>query len=223
MSATAPVLGLLAGALGIIGTVPYVRDTLRGTTRPHRGTWFIWSALAIIVVLSQYADGASWSLVAAVVSAVLTSIVFALALQRGEGRLRPGERAVIAVAGIGVVGWLVAREPVVGTSCVIAADLLGVAMMIPKIYREPASETLATFSLAGISGAAAAGAVGGADLSLLLYPVYYLLANGALALLICVRREALARSGVPPRDAPSHGVRRSPRERVVATCLAQNG
>ena len=83
--------------------------------------------------------------------------------------MRPGERAVIAVAGIGVIGWLVAGEPLVGTACVVAADLLGVAMMIPKIYREPGSETLATFALAGLAGAAAAGAVGRADLSLLLY------------------------------------------------------
>ena len=102
MIPSAPVLGLLAGALGVLGTVPYVRDTLRGTTRPHRGTWFIWGGLAIVVLFSQSADGASWSLVAAGVSAALTSVVFLLALRRGDGNLRLSERLVILIAGVGV-------------------------------------------------------------------------------------------------------------------------
>ena len=59
------ILGLAAGLIGVFDTIPYVRDTLRGATRPHRGTWLIWGVLAIVVCLSQYADGASWSLVMA--------------------------------------------------------------------------------------------------------------------------------------------------------------
>ena len=42
MSELAPVLGVLAGVVGVADTIPYVRDTLRGVTRPHRGTWLIW-------------------------------------------------------------------------------------------------------------------------------------------------------------------------------------
>ena len=41
---------------------PTSATPLRGATRPHRGTWLIWSVLAIVVCLSQRADGASWSL-----------------------------------------------------------------------------------------------------------------------------------------------------------------
>ena len=41
MTDVAPVLGVLAGLAGIGDTIPYVRDIVRGTTRPHRGTWLI--------------------------------------------------------------------------------------------------------------------------------------------------------------------------------------
>jgi hypothetical protein len=57
----------LAGAIGVADMIPYVRDTLRGTTRPHRGTWLVWGALAIVVCFSQHADGASWSLIMAAI------------------------------------------------------------------------------------------------------------------------------------------------------------
>ena len=182
------VLGLLAGAVGVADTIPYVRDILRGVTRPHRGTWLIWGVLAVVAFLSMRADGASWSLVMAACQAVLTGLIFVLALRWGEGGLSRAEVVMIAVAAAGVCGWLVAEEPIVATACVVAADLIGAAMMVPKTYWDPGSETLATFALASVGGALAAGAVGMVDVSLLLYPVYYCLINGGIALLIWARR-----------------------------------
>jgi hypothetical protein len=186
----APFLGVLAGLVGVADTLPYVRDTLRGVTRPHRGTWLIWGVLGVVVCLSQRADGASWSLVMAGSQAVLTVIIFLLAIRRGEGGVSRVDALMIAVAAGGVSGWLLADEPIVATLCVVAADLIGVALMIPKTYRDPDSETLVTFALASVAGILAAAAVATPDASLLLYPAYYCLANGAIALLI-VRRRAV--------------------------------
>jgi hypothetical protein len=198
----AAVLGVSAGAIGIADTIPYVRDTLRGVTRPHRGTWLIWGVLAVVVCLSQYADGASWSLIMAAVQAVLTSLIFVLSIRRGEGGLSPTELIMIAIASAGVVGWIVADEPLVATACVIAADVLGAAMMVPKTYRDPESETLVTFAFASLGGALAAGAVGTLDVSLLMYPVYYCLVNGAIALLIYHRRVVMG-MWTPARSSPT--------------------
>ena len=195
------VLGLTAGLIGVLDTIPYVRDTLRGSTRPHRGTWLIWGVLAIVVSLSQYADGASWSLVMAGVQAVLTSLVFVLSIRRGEGGVSRADITMIAIAGAGVIGWIAADEPLVATACVVAADLIGAGLMVPKTYRDPHSETLITFAFASLGGALAAGAVGAIDVSLLLYPVYYCVINGAIALLIWERRLTLAGAAAPRAPA----------------------
>jgi hypothetical protein len=188
MTAFAPVLGVLAGLVGVADTIPYVRDTLRGVTRPHRGTWLIWGVLAIVAFHSQRADGASWSLVMAGSQAVLTSLTFMLAIRHGEGGVTAVEVVMIAIAGGGVTGWLLVDEPLVATACVVAADLVGAALMIPKTWRDPDSETLTTFALASLAGALAAGAVAAPDPSLLLYPVYFCVINGGIALLILQRR-----------------------------------
>lgn len=190
MSDAAPVLGLLAGVVSVGDIIPYVRDTLRGVTRPHRGTWLIWALLAVVVFSSQRADGASWSLVMAGAQALVTGLIFLLAIRRGEGRMGATDLLMIAIACCGVVGWVVVNEPMVATACVIVADLIAAAMMVPKTYRDPHSETLATFALGCLAGALATAAVGALDLALLLYPVYFCLANGALALLIYHRRTA---------------------------------
>jgi hypothetical protein len=199
MTEIVPVLGVLAGVIGVADTIPYVRDTLRGSTRPHRGTWLIWGVLAIVVCLSQRADGASWSLILAASQAVLTSVIFVLAICRGQGGASATELVMIAVAGAGVIGWILADEPIVATACVVAADLIGTAMMMPKTYRDPESETLVTFALASLAGALAAGAVGVLDVSLLLYPIYYCVANAAVALVIHQRRRVA--HATPPLTA----------------------
>jgi len=203
MTSIAPLLGVLAGVVGVADTIPYVRNTVRGLTRPHRGTWLIWGVLAIVVCLSQRADGASWSLIMAAVQAVLTSVIFVLSIRHGEGGLSPTEAVMIALAGGGVIGWIVADEPVIATACVVAADLIGAAMMVPKTYRDPGSETLVTFAFASLGGLLAAGAVGAPDLSLLLYPVYYCLVNGAIVVLIHHRRGVLGSlAPSPPARSP---------------------
>jgi hypothetical protein len=193
MTDAVPVVGVLAGAIGVADTIPYVRDILRGSTRPHRGTWLIWGVLAVVVCLSQRADGASWSLVMAGTQVVLTTAIFVLAIRLGTGGVSIIDALMITVAGVGVAGWLVADEPIVATLCVVGADLIAAAMMVPKTHRDPHSETLSTFALASLGGALAAGAVGVLDVSLLLYPTYYCLVNGAIALLIAHRRRTLPR------------------------------
>jgi hypothetical protein len=201
MSELAAPLGVLAGLIAVADTIPYVRDTLRGATRPHRGTWLIWGVLAIVVCLSQRADGASWSLVMAATQAVLTALIFLLAIRLGDGGLSTPELVMIAIALAGVGGWIIAQEPLLATVCVVVADLIGAALMVPKTYHNPDSETLATFVLASLSGALAAAAVGTLDPSLLLYPAYYCLINGAIALLIHHRRRALASHRAPTATA----------------------
>jgi len=193
VSYLAPVFGVLAGLAGIADTIPYVRDTVRGSTRPHRGSWLIWGVLAIVACLAQLADAASWSALMTGTQALLTGAVFLLAIRCGEGGISASELSLMAIAGAGVIGWFLIRDPVVAVGCVIAADLIAVAMMTPKVHRDPHSETLSTYALASVGGALATGAVGMFDLSLLVYPAYYCLANAALAIFIYTRRAACPR------------------------------
>ena len=61
--------------------------------------------------------------------AILTGLVFLLAIRHGEGGLSTVDLSLIGVAGAGVIGWLVAGQPVLAVACVIVADLSAAAMM----------------------------------------------------------------------------------------------
>jgi hypothetical protein len=42
-------LAIVSACLTAICVVPYLRDVYRGTTRPQRASWFVFSSLAIAV------------------------------------------------------------------------------------------------------------------------------------------------------------------------------
>jgi hypothetical protein len=211
---TAPVLAVLAALVGVVYTVPYVRDTLRGATVPHRGSWLIWSLLEVVAVGSQGADGARWSLVALIGQAACTCVVFGLSVRMGSGGVSRADLALLAFAGVGVGGWLAVDAPVIATACVIAADLCAALMMLPKSWRDPHSETLSTYTLAAVCGALTAGSVGSLSAPLLIYPVYFVAVNAGLAAVIAHRRAVLARDAIGVRPAAS---RMSARTDVGAT------
>ena len=96
----APVCGLLAALLGVVYTVPYARDTLRGATAPHRGSWLIWSVIEVVAVASQAADGARWSLVALASQAACTCLVFGLSVRHGRGGISRVDLTLLALVAI---------------------------------------------------------------------------------------------------------------------------
>jgi hypothetical protein len=206
LSELAPTFGLLAGVVAVACNVPYLRDTWRGSTVPHRGSWLIWSVLEVVAVGAQGADGARWSLLPLVVQAARTCLVLAQAVRLGQVGLSRVDLGLLGLAALGLAGWMAVDEPVIATACVVVADLLAALMMVPKAWREPHSETLSTFVLASASGALTALAVGTFAVPLLAYPVYFVAVNAGLAAVILGgrrahdRRAALAAKAGPVRS-----------------------
>lgn len=185
------VFGSLAGVTSAVDAAPYIRDVIGRTTRPHRGTWLIWSVLSITAFWSQVAAGAAWSIVMIAADAILTSVIFTLSIRRGVGGVSPSDTTVLAIAAVGVVAWAVSSTPIIATTFVVFADTLAIGLMLPKTWRDPTSETVALYALASISGVLSAPAVGALDPALLLFPVYFAIANAFLATVIVARRSTI--------------------------------
>jgi hypothetical protein len=192
------IFGSLAGVTSVVDAAPYIRDVIGRATRPHRGTWLIWSVLSILALSSQVAAGAAWSIVMVAADALLTTLIFLLSIRRGVGGLSTSDMTVIAIAAVGVAAWAVSSTPIIATIFVVFADTLAIGLMLPKTWHDPASETLALYALASVSGVLSAMAVGSLNASLLLFPVYFALANAFLAAVIMSRRSRIGSASLQP-------------------------
>lgn len=190
----AAMAGILGVGLSLLGTFLYLRGIRRGTTKPHRGSWLVWAVIAVVAALSHGADGGGWSLLVLSVQAVSTLVVLAVAVRCGVGWFTPVNLLMLAVAALGVLGWVSMTDPTAASACAAAADGAGLVALLPKTWADPNSETLATYALAGVTGLLAVVAVQAWDPALLIYPVYFCLGNSATAVFIALRRRSLRRT-----------------------------
>jgi len=195
--------GMAAVVLSLADAVPYLRDVLRGRTVPHRGSWLVWTVLGFAALSAQTGAGGGWSIAPVAVHAVTIAVVFVLSLRRGEGGTGPVEVALLGLAAAGLVGWAVSDDPFVALACIVGADVTAFALLVPKSWRDPWSETTACYALAGAAGVCAVLSLDGATATTVLYPAYFAVANLATAAMLTARRRRLSRYDVPETLPPA--------------------
>ena len=165
--------GLLSGALSVLAFLPYIRDTLRGRTRPERASWLIWSVLSSTAFFSLIHEGATSSLWFVGVQAAGTICVFLLSIKRGVGGfMRTSDRWVLCAAALGLALWYVTDNAAYALAITIVISALGGAVTVVKAFRSPGTETFSTWLAFLMSSALAVYSVGQLDPVLLAYPMY---------------------------------------------------
>lgn len=188
------IFGIIAGLLAVICHIPYLIDIFKGTTKPERASWLIWSVLGTVAFFSQLAKGATDSLWLNGLDTLGSTVTFILAIKFGMGGLAKRDIASIIFAIGGMALWFVTKEPMVALIIVVLVDFAGSILTIIKAYETPETETLSTWIILFFSGMLAAVSVGELNFSLLLYPMYIGLINGATGVAILLgRRKAHGR------------------------------
>jgi hypothetical protein len=197
-------LGQAAGALSLLGFVPHIVEIVRGTTRPNRVTWWIWTLVGAMLCASYYATSARhivWVPVSYVVGPLVPAL---LSLFYGEGGAGGFDRACLGASLASLPVWWLARSPLVALVTNMAIDLLGALPTIRAAYRsppirEPALLDRILFLVADLLNLCA---LGSWSVATALYPLY--LAVLAAVLVLLMLRPALAR--MAPRGLGSRGL-----------------
>jgi hypothetical protein len=183
-----PIAGVIAGIITLVAYVPYIRDIFKGTTKPVRATWFIWTVLSGIALASQLASDGHWSVIMTLVQMFGVATVFILSIKRGYGSLNKQEVISLAVAAVGLGLWAATDKPLLALLCVVAVDAAGSWLTVFKSYKDPDSETLSTWILDCVSSIFALIAIGSLNYTLILYPGYLFIANGAVVVVIILAK-----------------------------------
>jgi hypothetical protein len=178
------IFGYLAALLSIVAVLPYIRDILKGKTKPERASWFIWTVLGSIAFFSQLEKGASNSLWMVGTSTVCVLIVSILSIKFGSGGFARRDKISLLIAAIGLLLWFFTKEAAIALFITIIIDLTGSFLTVVKSLEDPESETISTWIIAFISGIFAALSVGEWSFILLVYPLYIFLANFAVVVAI---------------------------------------
>jgi hypothetical protein len=172
--------GYLSGIFIALGFFPYLKDILRGKTKPQRATWFIYVVVGGIAFFSQLAKGATYSLWFTGIDTIAVIAIFILSLDHGVGGFATKDYIALFVAFFGLILWYFTHEAAVALYIVIGIDAIGTYLTVDKTYKDPNSETRSAWALSFVAGIFSMIAVGEFNIILLSYPLYICLANAAV-------------------------------------------
>lgn len=193
--------GVAAGIIGILGYIPYIKDILRGSTRPDRVAWLIWTFEYMALFFAQMLEGASHSLWLIGLQLLGVIVVFSLSLRRGFGHFTTQARLLLASVFLALLIWWLTKNGALAILILLAIEGLGVGLTVRKTFMHPGSETLTMWICVGIGGALGTLAVGVNGTPVLYaYPLALIVMSGSViaASLLGSRR----RGTTPITDTP---------------------
>ena len=185
------ILGYSSGILMMVSSVPYIRDIVKGKTKPERATWFIWSVVMMIAFFAQVASGGTFSTLLTVGDTIVVIVIFILSIKHGMAGWMMRDKMALVGAGISLILWYFTKNPAIALFIVIFIDFLGGWLTIVKSYENPESETMLTWFFSSIAGFLGILAVGEMNFILLAFPIYICLINLAIGLIIFLSRRKL--------------------------------
>jgi len=143
----------LGTAIGVLGTAAYLRDTLRGTTKPNRVTWLLWAFAPLLAAAVEFDEGVGLRALPTFMVGFMPLLVFAASFVNAGSvwRIRRFDYACGAISVLGTVVWLVTRNGVLAISAAIAADFMAGLPTVHKSWTHPQTETVHSYTGAAIS------------------------------------------------------------------------
>ncbi|HSX17124.1 MAG TPA: hypothetical protein VLH86_03430 [Patescibacteria group bacterium] len=187
-------LGEVSLVISMAGAVPYCVQVVRGSVRPERMTWFVWTLILALALASYYSSGASDSVWFLVGDFIVTAAVFLLSLWRGQGGWTRLDGVCSAVAGVSLLVWQLSAVSWFGLCGVLVADAVALVPTLVKSLHDPASESVSTYAFSSVAALCGFVAVGEWNMVLLFYPAYLFLANFTTAMVVWVGQYHLNRT-----------------------------
>ncbi len=148
------IVAVLALVVAIIGAfLPYIRDIFLKKTKPHAYTWLIWTITQGTAVAGLWYGNGGWGILPLFIGTIFVFLVFLLSLKYGTRNITKGDTVVLIAALLAIVVWWQLQAPLLAVLMVSVIDVLGYLPSFRKTFKEPWTETVASwvvFSIANI-------------------------------------------------------------------------
>ncbi len=175
---------LASSLLAVISPVLYIRAILSGEAKPHRTTRFILLVISVLTTASLIAQGDRVAVWLAGIAAIQSIFIFAVSIKRGMGGWEKKDLLCMAIALLGIVLWQTTNNPALALYAAIAADFTGMIPALIKTYHFPETEIWTFYFLDVFAALFSVLAVESWTMEQTSYPIYILLINIVMVVLI---------------------------------------
>ena len=184
-------LVIVALGIGSFGTIVYIRDTLRGTTKPNRVSWFMWSAAPLIGAGSAIHAGADpWVVSRILFSGLSPLFIFTASFfnPKGYWKLTTFDVTCGLFAVAALVAWLLVDLPRLAIILAVIGDGFAVLPTLRKAWWYPETETGTAYITGLLSLLLIMPSIQFWNIENAAFQIYLLVANILLALFVYRKR-----------------------------------
>jgi len=184
-------LAALGAFVALFSTVPYIIDILHKKTKPNIVSWFTWMLLTGIATAAAFAAHQPKTALLTLASVICVAAVVILGLKYGIAKFSLFDGLCQSGAILGLVLWLVFNSPLIAIVASVSIDFVAALPTMRHSWLNPAEETWQTFLIGTIAATLTTLSLTSHSLEAILYPMYLVFANGAIALIVVYRRKQL--------------------------------
>lgn len=128
--------------ISILAMLSYLRDTLKGKTKPNRVTWGFWAVIPMIAFAAQIKQGVGLQALTTFIFAFNPMVIFLASFANKKAYWRLGTLDYIcgAVAFLGVTLWLVTGHGNLAIFFAVVADFVASLPTMVKAFKNPETE-----------------------------------------------------------------------------------
>jgi len=172
-------LVFLGMIISLIGISSYIKEVLKGSVRPNRVSWLIWSIAPLIATFAALSSGVTLSVVPVFMSGFGPLLVFIICLFKKAAywKLQKFDYYCGSLSVLALIFWGITKEPIIAIVFAIASDFLASIPTIVKSYKNPETESSSAFIGALFSATTSFFAIEKCNFSSLAFPIYLVLIN----------------------------------------------
>jgi hypothetical protein len=138
----------VALAISVFGNLAYVRDTLKGETKPNRVTFFLWGAAPLVAFFAQKSGGASIQILYTLTLALLSFAILAASFVDKKAYWAIGKFDVLCgtMSLIAIILLIFTGNALLALALSLLGDFFAALPTIIKSYKFPQTETAIAYT-----------------------------------------------------------------------------
>ncbi len=183
-------------AINFIGALSYLIDTIKGRIKPNRITWFLWALAPLIAFTAEIKQGVGLQSLMTFAVGFNPLLIFLASFvnKKAEWKLRPFDFFCGGLSVIGLLLWYITKIGNIAILFSIFADGTAALPTIKKSYQMPETENYKGFFCAAINASITILTIKIWNFAHYGFPLYILLINTLLFVLIRFRLGKLLKS-----------------------------
>lgn len=184
-------LVIVSALISVAGSAAYIRDTLRGKTKPNRVSWSVWALAPLLGTVAAVAAGADlWATARVFLAGLLPLLVFLASFMNAKSYWKltlfdvlAGVCAVVALA-----LWAITQSPQLAILFLALGDGFACLPTLRKAWRFPETETGSAYIASFVSVVLIIPSIPEWNIENAAFQVYLLIANTLLVLAVYRKR-----------------------------------